>query len=36
MVFKKRFSILKIVGLIIAAAVVLLFVFKASISGSIV
>lgn len=34
--FKKRFSILKIIGLVIAAAVVLLFVFKASITGSIV
>ena len=34
--FKKRFSILKIIGFAIALVVVLFFVFKASISGNIV
>lgn len=34
--FKRRLGILKIVGLIIATAILLFFVFKASISGSIV
>ena len=34
--FKKKFSILKLIGFIIAAVVVVFFVFKASITGSIV
>lgn len=34
--FKKRFSILKFVGFVLLAAVVLFFVFKASITGNIV
>ena len=33
---KGRFSIFKLIGIIVAAAVVLFFVFKAAISGSIV
>ncbi len=34
--FKKRFSILKLLGFAIAVAIVLFFLFKASITGSIV
>jgi hypothetical protein len=34
--FKKRFGIFKILGLVLVGIVVLFFVFKASITGSIV
>lgn len=34
--FKRGFSIFRLIGFIVAAAVVLFFVFKASITGSIV
>ena len=34
--FGKRFSIFKLIGFVVLAAVVLFFVFKASITGSIV
>lgn len=34
--FKSKFSIFKLIGFVIALAVVLFFVFKASITGSIV
>lgn len=34
--FKKKFSIFKIIGFALVAAVVLFFVFKAAITGSIV
>ena len=34
--FKRRFSIFRLIGLIVLAVVVLFFVFKASITGSIV
>lgn len=34
--FKRRFSIFKLIGFIVLAVVVLFFVFKASITGSIV
>ncbi len=34
--FKKRFGILRIIGILLVTAVVLFFVFKASIVGSIV
>lgn len=33
--FKRRFSIFKLVGFILLAVIVLFFVFKASITGSI-
>lgn len=34
--FKSKFSIFKVIGLVLVGAVVLFFVFKASITGSIV
>ena len=34
--FKRGFSIFKLIGLVLVGAVVLFFVFKASVSGSIV
>jgi hypothetical protein len=34
--FKKKFSIFKLIGIILVSAIVLFFVFKASITGSIV
>lgn len=34
--FKKRFSIFRLIGFVVVAAIVLFFVFKASISGSII
>lgn len=34
--FGRRFSIFKIIGLVVLAVVVLFFVFKASITGNIV
>lgn len=34
--FKRRFSIFRLIGLIVLAVVVLFFVFKASITGNIV
>lgn len=34
--FKRKFSILKLIGLVIAVTIVLFFLFKASITGSIV
>ena len=36
MIFKRRFSIFRILGLIALGVVALFFVFKASITGSIV
>ena len=34
--FKRRFSIFRLIGLVVLAVVVLFFVFKASITGNIV
>ncbi len=36
MIFKSRFSIFRLIGFVVLAVAVLFFVFKASITGSIV